>query len=80
MADPILGEGERKPLTAQIRLCDDGDAGHLSTSPLVKTVKERTDQPGDFGTGLNLPLYSASVQHLIGLDPSPRLLEMGQAK
>ena len=30
------------------------------------------------GSGLNLPLYSPSVQHVIGLDPSPRLLEMAR--
>jgi ubiquinone/menaquinone biosynthesis C-methylase UbiE len=30
------------------------------------------------GSGLNLPLYSPSVQHVIGLDPSPRLLNMAR--
>ena len=30
------------------------------------------------GSGLNLPLYSPSVQHVIGLDPSPSLLEMAR--
>jgi ubiquinone/menaquinone biosynthesis C-methylase UbiE len=30
------------------------------------------------GSGLNLPLYSPSVQHVIGLDPSPRLLQMAR--
>jgi ubiquinone/menaquinone biosynthesis C-methylase UbiE len=28
------------------------------------------------GSGLNLPLYTGRVEHVIGLDPSPRLLEM----
>ena len=28
------------------------------------------------GSGLNLPFYSHKVEHLIGLDPSPRLLSM----
>jgi ubiquinone/menaquinone biosynthesis C-methylase UbiE len=30
------------------------------------------------GSGLNLPFYTPSVQHVIGLDPSPRLLEMAR--
>jgi ubiquinone/menaquinone biosynthesis C-methylase UbiE len=30
------------------------------------------------GSGLNLPLYSPSVEHVIGLDPSPTLLEMAR--
>jgi ubiquinone/menaquinone biosynthesis C-methylase UbiE len=30
------------------------------------------------GSGLNLPLYSPSVLHVVGLDPSPRLLEMAR--
>ncbi len=29
-----------------------------------------------FGSGLNLPFYSAEVKRLYGLDPSPELLEM----
>lgn len=28
------------------------------------------------GSGLNLPLYGAQVTHLLGLDPSPKLLQM----
>jgi ubiquinone/menaquinone biosynthesis C-methylase UbiE len=28
------------------------------------------------GSGLNLPFYSRNVEHLIGLDPSPKLLAM----
>jgi len=28
------------------------------------------------GSGLNLPFYSQSVNEIVGLDPSPRLLEM----
>jgi ubiquinone/menaquinone biosynthesis C-methylase UbiE len=28
------------------------------------------------GSGLNLPFYSRNVKHLIGLDPSPKLLSM----
>jgi ubiquinone/menaquinone biosynthesis C-methylase UbiE len=30
------------------------------------------------GSGLNLPFYSQNVQHLIGLDPSPKLLAMAR--
>lgn len=30
------------------------------------------------GSGLNLPLYTGRVAHVIGLDPSPRLLEMAR--
>lgn len=30
------------------------------------------------GSGLNLPLYTGRVEHVIGLDPSPRLLEMAR--
>ncbi len=30
------------------------------------------------GSGLNLPFYSRNVEHLIGLDPSPRLLAMAR--
>jgi ubiquinone/menaquinone biosynthesis C-methylase UbiE len=30
------------------------------------------------GSGLNLPFYSRNVEHLIGLDPSPKLLSMAQ--
>jgi ubiquinone/menaquinone biosynthesis C-methylase UbiE len=28
------------------------------------------------GSGLNLPLYAGNTKHVIGLDPSPRLLQM----
>src|SRR5260370_36225310 len=28
------------------------------------------------GSGLNLPFYGASTSHIIGLDPSPKLLQM----
>jgi ubiquinone/menaquinone biosynthesis C-methylase UbiE len=30
------------------------------------------------GSGLNLPFYSAKVRHVIGLDPSPKLLSMAR--
>jgi ubiquinone/menaquinone biosynthesis C-methylase UbiE len=30
------------------------------------------------GSGLNLPLYTDSVRHVIGLDPSPKLLSMAR--
>ena len=30
------------------------------------------------GSGLNLPLYSRNVEHVIGLDPSPKLLAMAR--
>ena len=30
------------------------------------------------GSGLNLPFYSLNVRHLIGLDPSPKLLSMAR--
>ena len=30
------------------------------------------------GSGLNLPFYSRNVQHVIGLDPSPKLLAMAR--
>jgi ubiquinone/menaquinone biosynthesis C-methylase UbiE len=30
------------------------------------------------GSGLNLPFYSAKVEHVIGLDPSPKLLAMAR--
>ncbi len=30
------------------------------------------------GSGLNLPFYSRNVEHMIGLDPSPRLLAMAR--
>ena len=30
------------------------------------------------GSGLNLPFYSPNVRHLIGLDPSPKLLSMAR--
>ncbi|MCX8252978.1 MAG: class I SAM-dependent methyltransferase [Beijerinckiaceae bacterium] len=32
------------------------------------------------GSGLNLPLYTATVQSVIGLDPSPELLLMARAR
>ena len=32
------------------------------------------------GSGLNLPFYSRNVKHLIGLDPSPKLLAMARGK
>jgi ubiquinone/menaquinone biosynthesis C-methylase UbiE len=31
------------------------------------------------GSGLNLPFYGASATHVIGLDPSPKLLSMARA-
>src|SRR5215469_17263040 len=30
------------------------------------------------GSGFNLPFYSRDVEHLIGLDPSPKLLSMAR--
>jgi SAM-dependent methyltransferase len=30
------------------------------------------------GSGLNLPFYLPNVRHLIGLDPSPKLLSMAR--
>src|ERR1700676_4944482 len=30
------------------------------------------------GSGLNLPLYSQNAKHVIGLDPSPKLLSMAR--
>ena len=30
------------------------------------------------GSGLNLPFYSQSVKQIVGIDPSPKLLEMAQ--
>src|ERR1700694_1189413 len=30
------------------------------------------------GSGLNLPFYSQRVEHVIGLDPSPKLLSMAR--
>src|SRR5215831_11288561 len=30
------------------------------------------------GSGINLPRYSSNVQHLIGLEPSPKLLGMAR--
>jgi hypothetical protein len=30
------------------------------------------------GSGLNLPFYSANARQVIGLDPSPKLLQMTQ--
>jgi SAM-dependent methyltransferase len=30
------------------------------------------------GSGRNLPFYSSNVRHLIGLDPSPKLLSMAR--
>jgi ubiquinone/menaquinone biosynthesis C-methylase UbiE len=32
------------------------------------------------GSGLNLPLYTATVQSVIGLDPSPEMLRMAHAR
>jgi hypothetical protein len=30
------------------------------------------------GPGLNLPLYGVGVKQVVGLDPSPKLLEIAQ--
>src|SRR5713101_6105453 len=30
------------------------------------------------GSGLNLPFYGESVRHIVGLDPSPKLLAMAR--
>ncbi|AKE89077.1 MULTISPECIES: class I SAM-dependent methyltransferase [Rhodococcus] len=32
------------------------------------------------GTGLNLPLYGPEVEHVVGIDISPRMLELARAK
>jgi SAM-dependent methyltransferase len=33
-----------------------------------------------FGSGLNLPLYGSTVAHVIGLEPSPKLLSMASSR
>jgi ubiquinone/menaquinone biosynthesis C-methylase UbiE len=44
---------------------------------VVPIAKGRVLEIG-VGSGLNLPLYSPNVQHLISLDPSPKLLAMAR--
>ena len=44
---------------------------------IIPTAEGRVLEIG-IGSGLNLPFYSRSVTHLIGLEPSPRLLAMAR--
>lgn len=44
---------------------------------LVPTAHGRVLEVG-VGSGLNLPLYTEAVQHVVGLDTSPRLLSMAR--
>ena len=44
---------------------------------IVPAAEGRVLEVG-IGSGLNLPLYSRKVEHLIGLDPCPRLLAMAR--
>jgi ubiquinone/menaquinone biosynthesis C-methylase UbiE len=46
-------------------------------SRIVPAAKGRVLEIG-IGSGLNLPFYSSNVRHVIGLDPSPKLLAMAQ--
>jgi ubiquinone/menaquinone biosynthesis C-methylase UbiE len=46
-------------------------------SRVVPAAEGRVLEIG-IGTGLNLPLYPAQVEQVIGLDPSPRLLAMAR--
>lgn len=48
---------------------------------VVSAARGRVLEVG-IGSGLNLPFYTAEVSHVVGLDPSKRLLEMagGQAQ
>jgi ubiquinone/menaquinone biosynthesis C-methylase UbiE len=41
-------------------------------------VSEATDQVLEvgIGSGLNLPFYGEGLSHVVGLDPSPKLLQM----
>ena len=50
-------------------------AGHRSR--IVSAAAGRVLEVG-IGSGLNLPFYSGSVNFIIGLDPSPRLLAMAR--
>ena len=44
---------------------------------LVQSAKGRVLEIG-VGSGLNLPLYTEDARHVIGLDPSPKLLSMAR--
>ena len=44
-------------------------------SRVVPAAEGRVIEIG-IGSGLNLPFYSRNVEHIIGLDPSPRLLRV----
>jgi ubiquinone/menaquinone biosynthesis C-methylase UbiE len=44
---------------------------------LVSQARGRVLEIG-IGSGLNLPLYGAAVDEVLGLDPAPRLIEMAQ--
>src|ERR1700730_9001584 len=46
-------------------------------SRIVPAAEGRVLEVG-VGSGLNLPFYSQNVKHVIGLDPSPKLLAMAR--
>ena len=46
-------------------------------SRVVPAAEGRVLEIG-IGSGLNLPFYSAKMEHVIGLEPSPKLLSMAQ--
>src|SRR5437879_2665882 len=46
-------------------------------SRVVSAAEGRVLEIG-IGSGLNLPFYSAKMEHVIGLEPSPKLLSMAQ--
>ena len=48
-------------------------------SRVVPAAEGRVIEIG-IGSGLNLPFYSGSVEHLIGLDPSSKLLLMARSR
>jgi ubiquinone/menaquinone biosynthesis C-methylase UbiE len=43
---------------------------------VVSSARGRVLEVG-IGSGLNLPFYASAATNIIGLDPSPKLLEMG---
>jgi ubiquinone/menaquinone biosynthesis C-methylase UbiE len=59
---------------------------HLSMQqPTVIPYRQRVISKADgrileigFGSGLNLPFYSATATHVIGIEPSPKLLSMAK--
>src|SRR6516162_5865119 len=46
-------------------------------SRAVSSATDRVLEIG-IGSGLNLPFYSQNVKQIVGIDPSPKLLEMAQ--